>query len=196
MRFEVDHCRPVREVMTHAPLVTAQVGVAAEAALGLLRRNKIEKLPIVDGDGKLRGLITVKDFVKTEQYPQATKDADGRLLVGAAVGVGEESYKRAMALAEAGVDVIMVDTAHGHSRRVLEMVARLRRGRRLGRHRRRQRRDPGGRAGAGRRRRGRGQGRRRPGLDLHHAGRRRGRRAADHRDLRGVAGLPGRPASR
>ena len=125
MRFEVDHSRPVREVMTHGPLVTAQVGVSAEAALGLLRRHKIEKLPIVDGDGKLRGLITVKDFVKTEQYPNATKDPDGRLICGAAVGVGDDAYARAMSLAEAGVDVLMVDTAHGHSRSVLEMVARL-----------------------------------------------------------------------
>ncbi|QUQ70706.1 IMP dehydrogenase [Kutzneria sp. CA-103260] len=125
MRFEVDHSRPVREVMTQGPLVTAQVGVSAEAALGLLRRHKIEKLPIVDGDGKLRGLITVKDFVKTEQYPMATKDPDGRLICGAAVGVGEDAYARAMSLAEAGVDVLMVDTAHGHSRSVLEMVARL-----------------------------------------------------------------------
>ncbi|HEY0494787.1 MAG TPA: IMP dehydrogenase [Kutzneria sp.] len=125
MRFEVDHHRPVREVMTQGPLVTAQVGVSAEAALGLLRRHKIEKLPIVDGNGKLRGLITVKDFVKTEQYPNATKDPDGRLICGAAVGVGDDAYARAMSLAEAGVDVLMVDTAHGHSRSVLEMVARL-----------------------------------------------------------------------
>ncbi len=126
LRFEVDLSRPVREVMTTMPLVTAPVGVSAEAALGLLRKHKIEKLPLVDADGKLRGLITVKDFVKTEQYPHATKDADGRLLCGAAVGVGEESYKRAMALADAGIDVIMVDTAHGHSLRVVEMVSRLR----------------------------------------------------------------------
>jgi IMP dehydrogenase len=125
MRFEVDHSRPVREVMTKGPLVTAQVGVSADAALGLLRRHKIEKLPIVDGDGKLRGLITVKDFVKTEQYPNATKDPDGRLICGAAVGVGEDAYARAMSLAEAGVDVLIVDTAHGHSRGVVEMVARL-----------------------------------------------------------------------
>src|SRR5882762_1736587 len=125
MRFEVDHTRPVSEVMTKLPLVTAQVGVTADAALGLLRRHKIEKLPIVDGAGLLRGLITVKDFVKTEQYPLATKDPDGRLLVGAAVGVGEDAVERAMLLVEAGVDVIMVDTAHGHSRRVLEMVTKL-----------------------------------------------------------------------
>jgi IMP dehydrogenase len=125
MRFEVDHHRPVREVMTQGPLVTAQVGVSAEAALGLLRRHKIEKLPIVDGNGKLRGLITVKDFVKTEQYPNATKDADGRLIVGAAVGVGADGHQRAMALADAGVDVLMVDTAHGHSRAVVDTVATL-----------------------------------------------------------------------
>jgi IMP dehydrogenase len=125
MRFEVDYTRPVSAVMTKLPLITAQVGVTAEAALGLLRRHKIEKLPIVDGGGKLRGLITVKDFVKTEQYPKATKDADGRLIVGAAVGVGTEGHQRAMALAEAGVDVLMVDTAHGHSRAVIDMVTLL-----------------------------------------------------------------------
>lgn len=126
MRFEVDHSRPVREVMTKPPLVTAQVGVTAEAALNLLRKHKLEKLPIVDGAGVLRGLITIKDFNKTEKYPLATKDADGRLMVGAAVGVGEDAFARAMQLVDAGVDVLMVDTAHGHSRRVLEMVAKLR----------------------------------------------------------------------
>jgi IMP dehydrogenase len=126
MRFEMDHSRPVREVMTDAPLITARVGVSAEAALGLLRRNKLEKLPIVDGAGILRGLITIKDFNKTEKYPLATKDPDGRLVVAAAVGVGEEAFARGMTLVEAGVDVLMVDTAHGHSRRVLEMVAKLR----------------------------------------------------------------------
>src|SRR5256885_10722019 len=113
MRFEVDHTKLVSEVMTKGPLVTAQVGVSAEAALGLLRRHKVEKLPIVDGAGKLRGLITVKDFVKTEQFPNATKDPDGRLLCGAAIGVGDDAYKRAMSLVDAGVDVLMVDTAHG-----------------------------------------------------------------------------------
>jgi IMP dehydrogenase len=127
MRFEVDHTRQVSEVMTQGPLVTAQVGVSAEAALGLLRRHKIEKLPIVDGAGKLRGLITVKDFVKTEQYPNATKDPDGRLICGAAVGVGDDGYKRAMTLVEAGVDVLMVDTAHGHSQAVLDIVSRVKR---------------------------------------------------------------------
>ncbi|UEA59709.1 IMP dehydrogenase [Gordonia otitidis] len=125
MRFEVDQNRPVSEVMTKAPLITAQEGVSAEAALGLLRRNKVEKLPIVDGNGKLTGLITVKDFVKTEQHPLATKDSDGRLLVGAAVGTGDPQWERAMALSDAGVDVIIVDTAHAHNRLVLDMVSKL-----------------------------------------------------------------------
>ncbi|MTD14335.1 IMP dehydrogenase [Nakamurella sp. YIM 132087] len=127
MRFEVDMTRPVREVMTPLPLVTAPVGCTGEVALGLLRKHKIEKLPLVDADGKLRGLITVKDFTKTEQYPNATKDADGRLLVAAAVSVNEAAYLRAMGLVDAGVDVIVVDTAHGHSRAVADQVARLQR---------------------------------------------------------------------
>jgi IMP dehydrogenase len=121
----MDHSRPVHEVMTHAPLITARVGVTAEAALGLLRRHKLEKLPIIDGDGILRGLITIKDFNKTEKYPLATKEPDGRLVVAAAVGVGDDGYARAMSLVDAGVDVVIVDTAHGHSRRVLETVAKL-----------------------------------------------------------------------
>jgi IMP dehydrogenase len=125
MRFEVDQSKPVSEVMTKAPLITAQAGVSAEAALGLLRRHKIEKLPIVDGHGKLTGLITVKDFVKTEQFPLSTKDSDGRLLVGAAVGVGDDAWTRAMTLVDAGVDVLIVDTAHAHNRLVLDMVHRL-----------------------------------------------------------------------
>lgn len=125
MRFEVDQNRQVAEVMTKAPLITAREGVTAEVALGLLRRHKIEKLPIVDGHGRLTGLITVKDFVKTEQHPNATKDRDGRLLVGAAVGVGDEAWTRAMTLADAGVDVLVVDSAHGHSRGVLEMITKL-----------------------------------------------------------------------
>jgi IMP dehydrogenase len=125
MRFEVDQSRPVVEVMTKAPLITAQEGVTADAALGLLRRHKVEKLPIVDGRGRLTGLITVKDFVKTEQHPLATKDSDGRLLVGAAVGVGDDAWVRAMTLADAGADVLIVDTAHAHNRLVLDMVGKL-----------------------------------------------------------------------
>ncbi|HYT10636.1 MAG TPA: IMP dehydrogenase [Mycobacteriales bacterium] len=127
IRFESDLSRRVREVMTPMPLVTAPVGVSAADALELLRRHKVEKLPLVDDRGKLRGLITVKDFAKSEAYPLATKDPDGRLVVGAAVGVGEDGYKRAMALVEAGADLLVVDTAHGHSRAVLDTVALLKR---------------------------------------------------------------------
>jgi IMP dehydrogenase len=96
-----------------------------EDALELLRINKIEKLPLVDSSGKLTGLITVKDYVKSDRYPLATKDSAGRLMVGAAVGVGEDSYTRALALVDAGVDVVIVDTAHGHQKAVLEMVSKI-----------------------------------------------------------------------
>src|SRR3978361_697271 len=125
MRFETDQSRLVRDVMTPMPLGTAPVGVDPDTALGLLRQHKIEKLPLVDGAGRLRGLITVKDFVKRDQYPLSTKDADGRLVVGAAVGVGEDAWKRAGLLVDAGVDVLVVDTAHGHQRAVLDMVPRV-----------------------------------------------------------------------
>jgi IMP dehydrogenase len=126
-RFETDQTRLVRDVMTPLPLVTAPVGVSNADALALLRRHKLEKLPLVDDGGRLRGLITVKDFAKSEAYPLATKDADGRLVVGGAVGVGDDGYKRAMALIDTGADLVVVDTAHGHSRAVLETVARLKR---------------------------------------------------------------------
>jgi IMP dehydrogenase len=125
MRFVHDPSTPVRQIMTRMPLITAPVGVAKSEALALLRAHKVEKLPLVDEGGKLRGLITVKDFAKSEQYPNATKDDAGRLRVAAAIGVGEDGYKRARALVDAGVDVITVDTAHGHQRQVLDMVARL-----------------------------------------------------------------------
>ena len=125
IRFEPNHERLVRDVMTPTPLVTAPVGVSRTDALALLQQNKVEKLPIVDDGGRLRGLITVKDFAKSQEYPLATKDAEGRLMVGAATGVGEDGFKRALALVEAGVDFIVVDTAHGHSKAVLETVARL-----------------------------------------------------------------------
>jgi IMP dehydrogenase len=125
MRFETDLNRLVRDVMTPMPLVTAPVGVDPDTALALLREHKIEKLPLVDPVGRLRGLITVKDFVKRDQYPLSTKDANGRLVVGAALGVGEDAYKRAGLLVDAGVDVLVVDTAHGHQRAVLDMVARV-----------------------------------------------------------------------
>ncbi|MGN6688547.1 MAG: IMP dehydrogenase [Actinomycetales bacterium] len=125
LRFETDRTRLVRDVMTPMPLVTAPVGVDKDVALRLLASNKIEKLPLVDADGLLQGLITVKDFVKSEQHPHATKDDSGRLRVGAAVGFFDDAWKRAMALVDAGVDLLVVDTANGHARGVLDMVRRL-----------------------------------------------------------------------
>ncbi len=125
IRFESDHSRRVAAVMTPMPLITAPVGVARDEALRLLRQNKIEKLPLVDPAGRLRGLITVKDFTKSEKFPYATKDPEGRLVTGAAVGVGEDAKRRAQALIDAGADFLVVDTAHGHSSAVLDMVAQL-----------------------------------------------------------------------
>ncbi|AIU91093.1 Inosine-5'-monophosphate dehydrogenase [Corynebacterium ulcerans] len=125
MRFEQDFSIKVSEIMTRMPLVVAEEGVTKQQALNLLSANKVEKLPIVDKQGKLVGLITVKDFVKTEQYPHASKDSTGRLLVGAGIGVGEESWTRAGALVDAGVDVLVVDSAHAHSSGVLDMVSRV-----------------------------------------------------------------------
>jgi len=125
MRFEDDMSRPASDVMTRMPLVTAPVGVSPEDALALLAAHKVEKLPLIDDAGRLRGLFTVKDFTKTDKYPNATKDSGGRLVVGAAVGVGEDSERRAKALIEAGVDFLVVDTAHGHSRAVIDMVRLL-----------------------------------------------------------------------
>ena len=125
MRFEPDFGRKVAEVMTPMPLVVAEEGVDKQEALALLSSNKVEKLPIVTSEGKLAGLITVKDFVKSEQYPNASKDADGRLLVAAGVGTGEDAFERAGLLVEAGVDALVVDSAHAHNNRVLEMVSRV-----------------------------------------------------------------------
>ncbi len=125
LRFESDSSRRVAEVMTPMPLVTASVGTSGEDAMDLLRRHKVEKLPLVDDVGRLRGLITVKDFAKQERYPLATKDSAGRLRAAAAIGIFEDAWKRAMLLVDAGVDVLVVDMAHGHSRAVLDMIARL-----------------------------------------------------------------------
>jgi IMP dehydrogenase len=115
----------VDEVMTPMPLITAPVGISREDATTLLRQHKRERLPIVDEHGRLAGLITVKDFVKSEQFPFASNDADGRLLVGAAVGYFGDAWQRATTLVEAGVDVLVVDTAHGHARLLLDMIGRL-----------------------------------------------------------------------
>lgn len=115
----------VSDVMTPMPLVTGHETISREDATALLRKHKTERLPLVDDDGRLKGLITVKDFVRSEQYPNASKDADGRLLVGAAIGFFGDAWERATTLVEAGVDVLVADTANGHARLLLEMVSRL-----------------------------------------------------------------------
>jgi IMP dehydrogenase len=125
LRFEDDVEQPVSALMTSRSLVTAPVGTTLAEAEEILHRNKIEKLPVVDADGRLRGLITVKDIQKRIEYPDATKDERGRLRAGAAVGVGPDAVERAQALVAAGVDLLVVDTAHGHSAGVLEMVKRI-----------------------------------------------------------------------
>src|SRR5207342_269972 len=123
---ETDVAQPVSALMTDRNLVTAPVGTTLQEAEAILHRNKIEKLPVVDADGHLKGLITVKDISKKIKYPDATKDDQGRLRVGAAVGVGTDAMDRAAALVEAEVDVLVVDTAHGHSHGVLDVVRRIR----------------------------------------------------------------------
>jgi IMP dehydrogenase len=125
LRFETDTSQPVSALMTSRNLVTAPVGTTLEEAEAILHRNKIEKLPVVDADGRLEGLITVKDISKKTLYPDATKDEQGRLRVGAAVGVGNDALERAASLVDAEVDVLVVDTAHGHSHGVLEVVRKL-----------------------------------------------------------------------
>ena len=124
--FEDDRERPLSEVMTSEGLVTAPVGTTLEQAERILHQHKIEKLPVVAEDGTLRGLITVKDITKKRQFPNAAKDEHGRLRVAAAVGTAPESFERAAALQEAGVDVLVIDTAHGHAERVLKTVETMR----------------------------------------------------------------------
>lgn len=115
----------VGEKMTRQPLVTGKVGIENKEVLKIFSEHRVEKLPLVDDSGKLTGLITIKDFDKADKFPQATKDDEGRLRVGAAVGFFGEGFERAMALIEAGVDVLVVDTANGHTRGVREMIAKL-----------------------------------------------------------------------
>ncbi|MFM6971433.1 MAG: IMP dehydrogenase, partial [Rhodoluna sp.] len=128
MRFVLEVQRTttlVKDVMTPMPLITAPHTINPDDAIAIFAQHRIEKLPLIDGNGKLKGLITVKDFDKSEKYPLASKDANGRLLVAAAVGVGTDAWERSMALIDAGVDILVVDTAHGHNRAVLEMISRL-----------------------------------------------------------------------
>lgn len=125
LRFEKDLSRPVYELMTRENLVTAPVGTTLAEARDILQQYKIEKLPVVDKDFRLVGLITYKDIMKGEHFPNACKDDLGRLVVGAAVGVTSDMLKRVEALVRAGVDVVVVDTAHGHSRGVIDAVKRI-----------------------------------------------------------------------
>ena len=125
LRFEQDLDRPISQLMTKDHLITAPVGTTLEQANDILHRYKVEKLPVVDEHGQLRGLITVKDIQKKIQHPLAAKDAQGRLRVGAAVGVGPDTFARCEALIAEDADILVVDTSHGHSRMVIETVARL-----------------------------------------------------------------------
>ncbi len=125
IRFETDFNQPIKNVMTSEGLVTAPVGTSMDQAMDLLRKYKIEKLPLVDDNFNLMGLITIKDIEKTSKYPNAAKDQRGRLLVGAAVGIAHDTLERVECLKKAGADVIVVDTAHGHSLSVIRMVATI-----------------------------------------------------------------------
>ena len=126
LRFETDYSKPIREVMTSENLITAPVGTSLEQAKEILAKHRIEKLPILDSEGNLRGLITIKDIEKTHKYPNSAKDSNGRLLCGAAVGVTHDVFDRIEALLEAKVDVISIDTAHGHSVGVIRQVEEIR----------------------------------------------------------------------
>jgi len=125
LRFEKNPQRPVRELMTKDGLIIAVEGTTLQQAEGILQQHRIEKLPVVDKDGKLTGLITYKDILKHSHHPKACKDTLGRLMVGAAVGITSDTIDRVTALVNAGVDVIIIDTAHGHSRGVLDEVRRV-----------------------------------------------------------------------
>ena len=160
MKFETDMSQLVDNVMTKENLVTAREGVTLEEAKEILRRHKVEKLPIVDEEYRLKGLITIKDIEKATVYPNSARDEKGRLLVGAAIGVTEDVLDRVRALVDAGVDVLCLDSAHGHSHNILDCVRPYRRRRRLC------------------------QDRHWPRLHLHHPGGGRYRRAPDHRRVR------------
>ena len=196
LRFETRTTLPVSDLMTKDDLITVPVGTTLEQAKEILHRHKVEKLLVVDRDYNLKGLITVKDIQKQIKYPNACKDSLGRLRVGAALGVTPDVLDRAAALIEAKVDVVVIDTAHGHTSRVLETIEAFRK------------RFPdqeliAGNVGtfegaadlisAGRLR---GQGRHGPGLDLHDAHRLRRGHAADHRHLAGGARRRPRPTCR
>ena len=127
LRFEEDFTRPIYEVMTKENLITGKVGTTLEEAKAILQEHRIEKLPLVDEKFHLKGLITIKDIEKARKYPNSAKDGQGRLLAAAAVGVGSDLDERAGLLVDAGVDILVVDTAHGHSIGVIEAVKKLKR---------------------------------------------------------------------
>ena len=125
LRFETDYSRPIGEVMTKENLITAPEGTTMDEAQEILRKYKIEKLPIVDKDFKLKGLITIKDIEKTVKYPHAAKDSNGRLLCGAAIGVTADVLERAKSLVDAKVDVLVLDSAHGHSQNIINCLKKV-----------------------------------------------------------------------
>lgn len=126
LRFVHDYSIKIKEVMTKDNLVTAPVGTTLQQAEGILQKHKIEKLPLVDSNNELKGLITIKDIEKAIQFPNAAKDEQGRLVVGAAIGISKDTMDRAAALVAAGVDLIVVDSAHGHHRNILDAVRAIR----------------------------------------------------------------------
>ncbi len=125
LRFETNINQPIKNLMTKENLVTTHEGTTLDQAKKILQKHRIEKLPVIDQSGQLKGLITIKDIEKAEAFPQATKDDKGRLVVGAAVGVGADTHERIEALVASGVDVICVDTAHGHSKNVIQIVEHI-----------------------------------------------------------------------
>ena len=196
LRFETNTARPVSEVMTKERLITVPVGTTLDQAREILHQAKVEKLLVVDKEFRLKGLITVKDIQKAIKYPNACKDSLGRLRCGAAVGIARDTLERATALVNAHVDVLVVDTAHGHSQGVMDIVKQLRKAFPGPGSDRRQRRHCRSDRSADRDRRERREGRHRRRLDLHHAHRRRHRRADDlvdcgMRDGRGQASHSG-----
>lgn len=126
LRFETNVNQPIKNIMTKENLVTAAEGTTLEQAKKILQKHRIEKLPVIDKEGRLKGLITIKDIEKAEAYPQSTKDSKGRLVVGAAIGVSADSGERVEALVASGADIICIDTAHGHSKNVINMVGHVR----------------------------------------------------------------------
>ena len=125
LKFETDYTKKIKEAMTYENLITAPVGTSLDEATEILRRHKIEKLPIVDENGELKGLITIKDIEKSVKYPNAAKDENGRLLVGAAIGITDDVLDRVDALVKAKVDVLVLDSAHGHSENIIKCLKRV-----------------------------------------------------------------------